>query len=42
MVMLVEDLEKLSNIKIVDALGIQQLFAFALNRCLPIFYISST
>ena len=32
MVKLVEDLEKLPNIKINEALGIQQLYAFALNR----------
>ncbi|XP_070189710.1 mitogen-activated protein kinase kinase kinase 15-like [Littorina saxatilis] len=32
MVRLVEDLEKLPNIKINEALGIQQLYAFALNR----------
>lgn len=32
MVKLVEDLENLPNIKINEALGIQQLYAFALNR----------
>ncbi|KAL8591802.1 hypothetical protein ACOMHN_047062 [Nucella lapillus] len=32
MIKLVEDLEKLPNIKINEALGIQQLYAFALNR----------
>jgi hypothetical protein len=32
MVKLVEDLEKLPNIKFSEQLGIQQLYAFALHR----------
>lgn len=41
MVKLVEDLENVPHIKISSAIGVQQLYAFALNRWVTSFHYAA-